>query len=130
MKKNGLLLQHRLGAKRISPALGIVWNDEMDDFSIPGQPNSYGYAPSPANYIRPGKRPLSSMSPTVVYNRNTGMVKAYEQNDCCIILQFKILDIILKFFTKFYSSHKLILINLKMSQAIKHISETTLQAKL
>ena len=45
---------------------GFVLNNEMDDFSTPGQPNAYGLAPSEANYIRPGKRPLSSMSPTIV----------------------------------------------------------------
>ncbi|KAK6109319.1 Gamma-glutamyltranspeptidase family protein [Brugia pahangi] len=64
-----------LGSMRISSTLGIVWNDEMDDFSIPKQSNSFGFPPSPANYIRPGKRPLSSMSPMIIYNKNTGKVK-------------------------------------------------------
>ncbi|VBB27867.1 unnamed protein product [Acanthocheilonema viteae] len=64
-----------MGSLRISPTLGIVWNNEMDDFSIPGKSNSFGYLPSPANYIRPGKRPLSSMSPMIIYNKNTGSVK-------------------------------------------------------
>ena len=54
------------GAKVLSPSTGVLLNNEMDDFSIPGQPNSYGLAPSQANFIKPGKRPLSSMSPTVV----------------------------------------------------------------
>ena len=54
------------GAKMLSPSTGILLNNEMDDFSTPGQPNAYGLAPSQANFIRPGKRPLSSMSPTVV----------------------------------------------------------------
>ena len=40
----------------------------MDDFSSPGQKNKWGYYPAKANYIRPGKRPLSSMSPTIVTN--------------------------------------------------------------
>lgn len=38
----------------------------MDDFSVPGRNNSFDYPPSPANYIRPNHRPLSSMSPTII----------------------------------------------------------------
>ncbi|GKT86159.1 gamma-glutamyltranspeptidase [Colletotrichum tofieldiae] len=38
----------------------------MNDFSIPGSSNAFGFIPSPANYVRPGKRPLSSISPVIV----------------------------------------------------------------
>ena len=38
----------------------------MDDFSIPGVPNAFGLWPSPYNYPQPGKRPLSSIVPTIV----------------------------------------------------------------
>jgi len=38
----------------------------MDDFSTPGITNFFGYLPTPNNYIRPFKRPLSSISPTIV----------------------------------------------------------------
>ncbi|ULT90561.1 hypothetical protein L3Y34_008704 [Caenorhabditis briggsae] len=64
-----------LGSMRASPTLGIVWNDQMDDFSTPGQKNSFGYAPSETNFIVPGKRPMSSMSPMIIYNKNENRVE-------------------------------------------------------
>ncbi|CAG8068398.1 unnamed protein product [Penicillium olsonii] len=54
------------GSKVMVPETGIIMNNEMDDFSIPGTSNSFGYIPSEANYIRAGKRPLSSMTPVIV----------------------------------------------------------------
>lgn len=47
------------------PGTGVLLNNEMDDFSAqPGAPNAYGLVGSAANAIAPGKRPLSSMTPT------------------------------------------------------------------
>lgn len=55
------------GSKVIVPGTGIVMNNEMDDFSIqPGVPNAFGLIGAEANAVAPGKRPLSSMSPTIV----------------------------------------------------------------
>ena len=54
------------GSQVCVPETGVIMNNEMNDFSIPNQSNSFGYVPSPSNYIRPGKRPLSSISPTIV----------------------------------------------------------------
>ena len=58
------------GSKVIVPGTGVVLNNEMDDFSIaPGTPNAFGLVGAEANAIAPGKRPLSSMSPTIVLRR-------------------------------------------------------------
>ncbi|HEY1169850.1 MAG TPA: gamma-glutamyltransferase [Verrucomicrobiae bacterium] len=55
------------GSKVVVPGTGVVLNNEMDDFSIqPGVPNSFGLLGNEANAVAPGKRPLSSMSPTIV----------------------------------------------------------------
>jgi gamma-glutamyltranspeptidase / glutathione hydrolase len=49
------------------PGTGVLLNNEMDDFSIePGVPNAFGLVGAEANAVQPGKRPLSSMSPTIV----------------------------------------------------------------
>ncbi len=49
------------------PGLGILLNDEMDDFTVkPGAPNFLGLVQGSANAIAPGKRPLSSMTPTIL----------------------------------------------------------------
>lgn len=55
------------GCKMVVPGTGVVLNNELDDFSIaPGVRNAFGLLGSEANLIAPGKRPLSSMSPTLV----------------------------------------------------------------
>ncbi|KAH9897596.1 gamma-glutamyltransferase 1 [Xylariomycetidae sp. FL2044] len=54
------------GSRVMVPETGVIMNDEMNDFSVPGSSNAFGYIPSPANYVRPGKRPLSSISPSIV----------------------------------------------------------------
>ena len=55
------------GSKIIVPGTGVFLNNEMDDFSAqPGVPNAFKLIGAEANAIAPGKRPLSSMSPTIV----------------------------------------------------------------
>ncbi|KAK1143611.1 hypothetical protein N8T08_006221 [Aspergillus melleus] len=58
------------GSRVMVPETGVIMNNEMDDFSVPGSSNSFGYIPSEANYIRPGKRPLSSITPAIVTRPN------------------------------------------------------------
>ncbi len=53
------------GAQIMTPDTGIILNNQMNDFSIPGTTNEFGYPPSPSNYIRPGKRPMSSITPVI-----------------------------------------------------------------
>jgi gamma-glutamyltranspeptidase / glutathione hydrolase len=54
------------GSHLVVPETGVIMNNEQNDFSIPNTTNAFGYIPSPANFIRPGKRPLSSISPSIV----------------------------------------------------------------
>jgi len=55
------------GAKVVVEKTGIVLNDQIDDFAIqPGSPNGFGLIGSAQNALAPGKRPLSSMTPTLV----------------------------------------------------------------
>ncbi len=56
------------GAAVMAPGTGVILNNEMDDFSAkPGVPNAYGLVGGEANAIAPGKTPLSSMTPTLVF---------------------------------------------------------------
>ena len=62
-----LSINYPFGSGYVVPGTGVLLNDEMDDFSAkPGVPNVYGLIGAEANAIAPGKRPLSSMSPTFV----------------------------------------------------------------
>jgi len=62
-----LSVNYPFGSGFVAGDTGVVLNDEMDDFAArPGKPNVYGLVGGEPNAIRPGKRPLSSMSPTFV----------------------------------------------------------------
>lgn len=54
------------GCKFMSPSTGIIMNNQMDDFASPNVTSAYNVPPSPNNFIAPGKRPMSSMSTTIV----------------------------------------------------------------
>lgn len=64
-------LNDSYGSKTVVGGAGFFLNDEMDDFSIkPGTPNMFGAVGGEANAIKPGKRMLSSMTPTLVLKDN------------------------------------------------------------
>jgi len=64
---NTYTLNHNYGSGITIPGTGILLNNTMDDFSAkPGSPNSYGLIGGKANAIEANKRPLSSMTPTIV----------------------------------------------------------------
>ena len=56
------------GSQVMVPETGVIMNDENNDFSIPGSKDAFGYVPSPSNFIRGGKRSMSSITPVIVEN--------------------------------------------------------------
>jgi gamma-glutamyltranspeptidase / glutathione hydrolase len=63
-------VNYAFGSCLVAKGTGVLLNDEMDDFAAqPGVPNAYGLVGGEANSIAPGKVPLSSMSPTLVFSR-------------------------------------------------------------
>jgi len=64
-------LNNSYGSRTVVAGAGFIMNDEMDDFSVkPGVANMYGALGGEANAIQPGKRMLSSMTPTLVLDKN------------------------------------------------------------
>ena len=65
---NTYTLNFSFGSSIVVPGTGMLLNNEMADFaSSPGSANAFGLVQGEANKIEPGKRPLSSMSPTIVF---------------------------------------------------------------
>lgn len=72
-------LNTSFGSKVVIPGTGVLMNNQMDDFSAqPNVPNAYGLVGSEANSIQAGKRPLSSMSPTII---TRGITRESRQGD-------------------------------------------------
>ena len=65
---NTYTINFSYGTGIVAAGTGILLNNEMDDFSAkPGVPNAYGLIGGAANAVEPGKRPLSSMTPTILF---------------------------------------------------------------
>uniref|UniRef100_A0A7N0UWP0 Glutathione hydrolase n=1 Tax=Kalanchoe fedtschenkoi TaxID=63787 RepID=A0A7N0UWP0_KALFE len=63
-------VNYRFGSGVLSPSTGILLNNQMNDFSTPAEKSADELPPAPSNFIRPKKRPLSSMTPLIVMKGN------------------------------------------------------------
>jgi gamma-glutamyltranspeptidase/glutathione hydrolase len=69
---NTYTLNFSYGSGIMAAGTGVLLNNELDDFSAkPGVPNAYGLVGGEANAVEAGKRPLSSMSPTLVFAKES-----------------------------------------------------------
>ena len=64
------MLHFSFGSGVVSERTGILLNDQMADFSIPGVKSYFNLTMNPNNYISPGKRPMSSMCPTILVDKD------------------------------------------------------------
>ncbi|XP_065292627.1 scoloptoxin SSD14-like isoform X2 [Dermacentor albipictus] len=67
-------VNYLFGSQVVPTGSGFVLNDQMDDFSTPGQINAYGVGPSTVNFIAPMKSPQSSMVPTIILDKDRNPV--------------------------------------------------------
>ena len=81
-------LNTSFGSKVVVPGTGILLNNHMDDFSVQaGVPNSFGLVGAEANAVAAGKRPLSSMSPTILLREGRPMLSVGAAGGPTIISQ-------------------------------------------
>ncbi len=67
-------IHFRFGSLRRGSRTGTIFNNQMSDFSLPDDTDEWGLPPSEANFIEPGKRPQSSMSPTLITDSDDDVV--------------------------------------------------------
>ena len=83
-----LSVNYPFGSGLVAGGTGVLLNDEMDDFSAkPGEPNAYGLLGSSANAIQPGKRMLSSMTPSFVHKANKSLISGTPGGSRIITMQ-------------------------------------------
>lgn len=94
---NTTTLNTAFGSGVVIKNSGVLMNNEMDDFSAaPGEPNYFGLLGNEANKIEPFKRPLSSMTPTIVFKNNKPLLITGAQGGSRIITA--VMHIILNFY--------------------------------
>lgn len=75
------------GSQVFSESNGIILNNQMNDFAYPSESaNAFGLKPSKENYIQPGKKPLSSMSPTMLFRNSEDVTSSVNSNDEEVVL--------------------------------------------
>lgn len=70
-----MFILNSFGIGQTGKRTGIIFNTGMNDFSVANAVNYFGVPPSPGNYIKPQKRAMSSMSPTIITKQSNGDVR-------------------------------------------------------